>query len=166
MDAKPEAHAEGSVNDATEHKALDRACHRTPIVYDHDVQYNGDDRPYNSVDDFKSFHIHVVLICLIVLRYFLPPYRVIVEVPSNPHVLVVCVYSVCAFRLSRSPIVLTLFSFCITSCAPSDVLTATRSQPLGGFWRTTEDFELAIVRDRYELLLLHFNQSWVVSRRV
>ena len=62
MDAKPEAHAEGNVNDAAEHKTLDRAIHRTPIVYDHDVQYNGDDRPNNSVDDFKSFHIHVVFI--------------------------------------------------------------------------------------------------------
>jgi len=69
MDAKPEAHAEGSVNDATEHKALDRACHRTPIVYYHDVQYNGDDRPYNSVDDFCCFHIHVVLVV------FLFPYQ-------------------------------------------------------------------------------------------
>jgi hypothetical protein len=69
MDAKPEAHAEGGEEYAAEYKALYRACHRAPIVYDHDVQYNGDDRPKDSVDDFKSFHINVVFIV------FLYPYQ-------------------------------------------------------------------------------------------
>ena len=59
-DAAAQAHAEGGVEDAAEHKALDLAPHLIPIVHYHDVQYNGDYRPYNSVNDFKSFHIHVV----------------------------------------------------------------------------------------------------------
>ena len=69
MDAEPEAHAEGGVEDAAEHKTLDRAAHLIPIVHYHYVQYDCDDRPNNSVDDFKSFHIHVVLVV------FLYPYQ-------------------------------------------------------------------------------------------
>ena len=65
MDAEPEAHAEGGVEDAAEHKTLDRAAHLIPIVHYHYVQYDCDDRPNNSVDDFKSFHIHVVLVVFI-----------------------------------------------------------------------------------------------------
>lgn len=62
MDAKPEARTEGGVNDAAEHKALDRASHLIPIVHYHDVQYDGGYCPNNSVDDFKIFHIHIVLV--------------------------------------------------------------------------------------------------------
>ena len=65
MDAEPEAQAEGGVEDAAENKTLDRAAHLIPIVHYHYVQYDCDDRPNNSVDDFKSFHIHVVLVVFI-----------------------------------------------------------------------------------------------------
>ena len=71
MDAEQEAHAEGSVEDASEHKTLDRAAHLIPIVHYHYVQYDCDDRPNNSVDDFKSFHIHVVFSCFSVCHMIL-----------------------------------------------------------------------------------------------
>ena len=50
MDAKPEAGAEGSELYRREHKALDAAPHLVPVVHDHAVEHDGDDRPYCVVD--------------------------------------------------------------------------------------------------------------------
>ena len=83
MESIPQTRAEGGVGDAGEHKALHRAAHITPIVNYQGIQHNGDYCPHNSVDDFKSFHIHVVFSCFSVL--ILRPRSYFIILPENDY---------------------------------------------------------------------------------
>ena len=82
------------------------------------------------------------------ITYFVPPYRVVVEIKSVTLVSVVCVHSACTFRLPLPPIVLADLLTHILPAASSYVL-ATAANPFGGFLEIGEDPELAIVRNDY-----------------
>lgn len=99
------------------------------------------------------------------LRYFLPPYRVIEEVKSDAHILVVCVYSVCSFCLSRSPIMLADFPALIISAASAYILAAT-SNPYCGRCQIVEYLELPLVIYGNYLLSTSSGGVWSFSRSV
>ena len=79
--------------------------------------------PYSAPNLLISYSKNDSLFSSSAILDLIPPYRVIEEVPTNTHILMVCVYQCCAFRLSGSPIALALLSTCIIPCAPSDILS-------------------------------------------
>ena len=102
MECTPHTRAEGGVGDAGEHKALHRAAHITPVVNYQGIQHNSDYCPHNSVDDFKSFHIHIVLVV------FSFPYQ------AGAFLLTLS----CALRFSRASFNFSVesFNFSVESC--------------------------------------------------
>lgn len=96
---------------------------------------------------------------------FVPPYRIVEKVEPYAVVLVICVYSVCAFGLSGSPVMLAYCSALVLSAASAYILAAP-SNPFRCRYQIVEYLEFSIVRDRHYLFPTSSCCVWSFGRSV